>query len=414
MKTVLLLALMLVCVSADSGAQQKIVVNPPVLPGVEVLLAGDMAALKGMRVGLITNHTGRLRDGTSTIDALKADPRVKLVALFAPEHGIRGTAEGGVTINSETDRKTGLPIRSLYGSTKKPTRAMLRDIDALVFDIHDIGVRYYTYPWTMALALKAAAENRKRFVVLDRPNPIGGTLVQGNVNDVLTFVGMYPVPMRHGMTVGELAKWINTEFRIGADLVVIPARNWKRSQYHDETGIPWIKPSPNMPDMEAALHYAGMCLFEATNLSVGRGTPKTFHIVGAPWVDATKLLARMNSYRFAGVRFERAEWTPVNPGDRRYGGELNRGIRLIITDRATYDPTRVAVAAMIEIRKLHPDRFKWVGNGINELVGNARFRRQIDAGESLEQVTRRWDQEARAFAARRRPYLLYGPVFHVP
>jgi uncharacterized protein YbbC (DUF1343 family) len=413
MKSLLLPALMVVSISADSHARQQAVPNTPVLPGIEVLLAGDMAALKGMRVGLITNHTARLRDGTSTIDALKADPRVNLVALFAPEHGIRGAAEGGVTIKSEIDRKTGLPIRSLYGATRKPTRAMLKDIDALVFDIHDIGVRYYTYPWTMALALKAAAENRKRFVVLDRPNPIGGTLVQGNVNELLTFTGLYPVPMRHGMTVGELAKWINTEFRIGADLVVIPARNWKRQQYHDETGIPWIKPSPNMPDVEAAIHYAGICLFEATNLSVGRGTPVTFHVVGAPWVDAARLVARMNTYRFPGVRFERAEWTPVNPGDRRYAGELNRGIRLIITDRETYDPTRVAVAAMIEIRKLHPDRFKWVGAGINELAGNARFRRQIDAGESLEQVTRRWDQQVRAFTARRRPYLLYGPVFHV-
>ena len=409
--------LLFVAMIAGHTVEQTSHPDTVVQPGVEVLLAGDMHALRGMRVGLITNHTARLRDGTSTIDALNSDPRVKLVALFAPEHGIRGAAEGGVTINSEVDRKTGLPIRSLYGTTRKPTRAMLKDIDALVFDIHDIGVRYYTYPWTMALALKAAAENRKRFVVLDRPNPIGGRLVQGNVNEVLTFTGLYPVPMRHGMTVGELAKWINTEFRIGADLVVIPARNWKRSQYHDETGIPWIKPSPNMPDLEAAIHYAGMCLFEATNLSVGRGTPETFHIVGAPWVNAAKLLARMNAYGFAGVRFERAEWRPLNPGDRRYGGELNRGIRLIITDREKYDPTRVAVAAMIEIRKQHPDRFKWVGNGINELAGNARFRRQIDAGESLEQVTRRWDQEARAFEARRRPYLLYGlygPAFHVP
>jgi uncharacterized protein YbbC (DUF1343 family) len=378
-----------------------------VRPGVEVLLAGDAAALRGKRVGLITNHTGRLRNGTSIIDALSADDRFELVALFAPEHGIRGTAEGGVTINTERDAKTGLPIYSLYGKTRKPTRAMLAGIDVLVFDIQDIGARYYTYPWTMALALKAAAEQGKRFVVLDRPNPIGGALVQGNINDTRSFVGLYPVPMRHGMTVGELAQWINAEYEIGADLVVIAAANWKRDLFYDRTGMPWIKPSPNMPDIEAATHYPGLCLFEAVNLSVGRGTPAAFHLLGAPWVNSPALLMRMNSYGFQGVRFELAEWTPVKPGDQRYGGQLNQGLRFIVTDRSTYDPIKVAVAAMIEIRKLHPDRFRWVGNGIDRLVGNRRFRQQIDAGASLDEVTRGWDAQAAGFAQKRQAYLLY-------
>ena len=378
-----------------------------VRPGVEVLLAGNAAALRGKRVGLITNHTGKLRDGRSIIDVLSSDTRFRLVALFAPEHGIRGTAEGGVTINTERDEKTGLPIYSLYGKTRKPTREMLAAVDVLVFDIQDIGARYYTYPWTMALALKAAAENGKRFVVLDRPNPIGGALVQGNINDTLTFVGLYPVPMRHGMTVGELARWINAEYKIGADLVVIPAANWKRDQFYDHTGMPWIKPSPNMPDIESATHYPGLCLFEAVNVSVGRGTPTAFHLLGAPWLNSAALLERMNAYGFKGVRFELAEWTPVKPGDQRYDGQLNKGLRFIVTDRTAYNPVEVAVAAMIEIRKLHPDHFKWVGNGITRLVGNVRFRQQIDAGASLEAVTRGWDAQAAAFVAKRKAYLLY-------
>lgn len=393
------------CAAAQTPAPSATAAS--VRPGIEVLLSGDMSLLHGMRVGLITNHTGKLRDGTSTIDALSKDPRLKLVALFAPEHGIRGAAEGGVKISNERDEKTGLPIYSLYGKTQKPTPQMLQDVDALLFDIQDIGARYYTYPWTMALAMKAAAENRKRFVVLDRPNPIGGALVQGNINDTLTFVGLYPVPMRHGMTVGELARMINTEFGIHADLHVVKAEGWRRDLYYDQTGMPWIKPSPNMPDIEAAIHYPGLCLFEGVNVSVGRGTGFAFHVLGAPWLDNAKLLERMNSYDFKGVRFELTEFTPSKPGDNRYDGQLVKAIRFITTDRAKYDPTRTAAAAMIEIRRLHPDRFQWVGNGIARLVGNARFRQQIDAGASLEEVTNGWEDQAERFEKRRAKYLLY-------
>lgn len=404
--------LLLLAVAAPACAQGQTVATgglatDTVRPGIEVLLAGDMAALRGLRAGLITNHTGRLRDGSSTIDALNNDSRVQLVALFAPEHGIRGAAEGGVRIHNETDAKTGLPIYSLYGRTQKPTRDMLKDLDALVFDIQDIGARYYTYPWTMALAMRAAAEHSKRFVVLDRPNPIGGAAVQGNINDTLSFVGLYPVPMRHGMTVGELAKWINAEFRIGADLVVIPAANWKRDRYYDETGMPWIKPSPNMPDLEAAIHYPGLCLFEAVNLSVGRGTPTAFHLLGAPWVDAPKLLERLNRYTFPGVRFELASWTPVKPGDNRYPDVVNHGLRFIVTDRAAYNPVDVAVAAMIEIHRLHPGKFKWIGNGIHRLVGDAQFRRDIERGASLGETTKSWRAQTAAFEAARAKYLIY-------
>lgn len=377
-----------------------------VRPGIEVLVAGDMASLRGMRVGLITNHTGKTSTGESTIDVLHRDPRIRLVSLFAPEHGIRGAVEGGVAIEAGRDRATGLPIHSLYGATQQPTPEMLRDIDALVFDIQDIGARFYTYPWTMTLAMQAAAENGKRFVVLDRPNPIGGELVQGNVNDTTSIVGLYPMPMRHGMTVGEIARYVNREFNINADLVVIPVAGLTRSMWYEQTGLPWTPPSPNMPSVESATHYAGFCIFEGTNLSVGRGTPAAFQMIGAPWLDARALIARLNSYKFPGVRYEAITFTPVQPGDNKYGGQVLNGVRLITTDRRTYDPTRVAVAALLEVRKQHPQEFQWTGT-FPRLYGVRGARARIEAGATYEQLTQDWDAQLRAFEAKRAAYLLY-------
>lgn len=380
--------------------------SPHVQPGIDVLLSGDMAALRGMRVGLITNHTGKTLDGRSSIDALSADKRIKLVALFAPEHGIRGSADPGAHIDNEKDSKTGIPIYSLYGNVNRPSAEMMTNLDALVFDIQDIGTRYYTYPWTMALAMKSAAENRKRFVVLDRPNPIGGDLVQGNVNDTLSFVGLYPVPMRHGMTVGELAMMINTHFGIGADLVVIKAAGLKRNAWYDATHMPWTAPSPNMQSVEAATHYPGLCLFEGTNLSTGRGTPIAFQQIGAPWLDNTGLIKRLESYKFAGIRYEAVTFTPQKPGDKKYDGQLVKGVRYVTTDRNAYDPTRVAIATLVEIRKLQPGEFKWSGS-FNRLVGNSRVKQQVDAGASYQEITNDWDTQLAAFKQLRQPYLLY-------
>lgn len=374
-----------------------------VKPGIEVLLAGDMAPLKGLRVGLITNHTGMLRDGRSTIDALHADPRVKLVALFGPEHGLRGTFDSKV--ENSRDQKTGLPVYSLYGETNRPTKEMLAGIDALVFDIQDIGARYYTYPWTMALSMKAAAENGKRFVVLDRPNPIGG-YVQGNVNDTLTFVGLYPVPMRHGMTVGELATMINQQFKVGADLVVVKAEGWKPRRFFDETGLPWVKPSPNMPNLESALMYPGTCIFEGVNVSVGRGTPHAFQQLGAPWLDNAKLIERLKAYDLDGVRFQAVEFTPVDPPDNKYGGVLNKGVRYIVTDRKKFDPTLIAAATLVEIRRLHPDTIK-ITRGFDRLVGNSRVRQQVLSGASFKEITKDWHEQDEKFEKLRKPYLLY-------
>ena len=365
-----------------------------------------MATLAGKRVGLITNHTGRTRTGESIIDVLHRDPRVKLTALFAPEHGIRGAVEGGVTVDADRDSKTGLVIHSLYGASRKPAPEMLRDVDVLVFDIQEIGARFYTYQWTMALALQAAGENGKRFVVLDRPNPIGGEHVQGNVNDTTSFVGLFEVPMRHGMTNGELARYLNKEFNYNADLVVIPVDGWKRSMWYDHTGLPWVAPSPNMPSIESATHYAGFCIFEGTNLSVGRGTPIAFQVVGAPWLNAQELITRLGRYKFPGVRFETTSFTPNKPGDNKFDGQLVTAVRFVTTDRRTYDPTRVAVAVLLEARALHPQQFGWTAT-FPRLYGRRGARVEIEHGATFEQLVSGWDGQLAAFLEKRNRYLLY-------
>ncbi len=379
---------------------------PDVRPGIDVLVAGDAAALRGKRVGLITNHTGKTRSGESTIDVLHRDSRFELVSLFAPEHGLRGTVEGGITIDTERDSKTGLPIHSLYGATNKPTAQMLADIDALVFDIQDVGARFYTYEWTMGLAMQAAAENGKRFVVLDRPNPIGGELVQGNINDTTSLVGLYHVPMRYGMTVGELARYLNREMNFNADLVVVPVSGLTRAMWYDRTGLPWIAPSPNMPSVESATHYAGNCIFEGTNLSVGRGTPTAFQVLGAPWLNARELINRLTTYKFPGVRFETVTFTPIKPGDNKYADQVVTGVRFVTTNRATYDPTKVAVATLVEVRKLHPNEFDWTAT-FPRLYGKRGARQLIESGATYEQLTAGWDAELAAFRVKRQPYLLY-------
>lgn len=383
---------------------------PRVTPGVEVLLRDSIHLLEGgWRVGLITNHTGIASDGATTIDLLHRAPGVELVALFSPEHGIRGRAEAGEPVEDETDSRTGLPIHSLYGRTRKPTPEMLRGLDALVFDIQDIGARYYTYVSTMALAMQAAAEAGVRFIVLDRPNPIGGAHVQGTVLDTAfaSFVGMYPVPMRHGMTVGELARLVNGAFGIGAELHVVPAQGWSRELWYDETGLPWVPPSPNMPSLESATHYPGTCLFEGTNLSVGRGTDRAFQQIGAPWLDATTLVERLNAYALAGVRFERVEFTPMEPGDEKYAGVTVQGVRFIVTDRALYDPTVAGVAALLEVRRLAGERWEWRPNQFDRLAGTDRLRGAIEAGRPLGELTREWEADLAAFRELRSRYLLY-------
>jgi uncharacterized protein YbbC (DUF1343 family) len=377
--------------------------------GIDVLLAGDLAALQGKRVALVTNHTGKNAAGESSIDLLHRAPGVELVALFSPEHGIRGEAEAGERVESGRDQATGLPIHSLYGETRKPTAAMLEGVDLLVFDIQDIGTRYYTYVWTMALVLQAAAEQGLEFMILDRPNPLGGVLAQGNVlePEQASFVGLYPVPMRHGLTAGELARLLNGEYGIGAELIVIPVEGWRRAEWFDETGLPWTAPSPNMPSLESATHYPGTCLYEGTNLSVGRGTEAAFQQIGAPWLDHEELARRLNARGLPGARFEPVLFTPERPGDGKFGGEVVRGVRFVATDRGVYDSTVAAIAALVEIRALHPERLEWRTSHFDRLAGTDRVRKQIVAGADIETITAGWSAELARFEAVRGRYLLY-------
>lgn len=396
------------CGSTNAGSQA----HDAVQVGVTVLLHDSLDLVRGKRVGLITNQTGVLAasDGrvVSDIDTLYRNPDVNLVALFSPEHGIRGQARGGDTIYDSTDSATGLPIYSLYGVTRVPTRAMLKGIDVLLFDIQDIGARYYDYVWTMAHAMEAAARDSITFVVLDRPNPIGGVLVQGNVQDSahLTFVGLYPVPMRHGMTAGELARLLNDAYGIGARLEVVPMKGWKRTEWYDQTGLPWIVPSPNMPDLTSATHYPGICLFEGTNLSVGRGTHRAFQQIGAPWLDNQAITADMNALHLPGVRFEAVEFTPVHPLDKKYDGQPVRGIRLIATDRTVYDPTRTAVALLVDIHRRQPDRLEW-RKTFDRLAGNDHVRAMVENGATAAEITAPWAGQLAAFDKLRQQYLLY-------
>ena len=379
-----------------------------VRPGAEVLLADSLALVAGRRVGLITNHTGLARDGTSTIDLLAAHPQVTLTALFSPEHGIRGRAEAGARVEDGVDPSTGLPVHSLYGESRKPTPETLAELDVLLFDIQDVGARYYTYLSTMTLAMEAAGERGIPFVVLDRPNPVGGSAVQGNVLDpaFASFVGLYPVPMRHGLTAGEFARMAAGEFGVAAQLAVVPAEGWRRDMTFEETGLPWVPPSPNMPSVESALHYPGTCLFEGTSISVGRGTPRAFQQVGAPWLDGEALAARLTALHVPDAVFVPARFTPVDPGDGKFDGEASGGVRLV-ADGPRYDPTLAALALLAEIKAASGEHWGWHESHFDRLAGTDALRGALDAGAGYTELAERWGANLPAFAERRRPYLLY-------
>ncbi len=396
---------LLACGVAADGADGP----TSVLPGIDVLLSDSVHLVSGLRVGLVTNHTGIDADGVPSIDRLAASAELDLVALFSPEHGIRGTIRGGDVIESGRDQETGLPIHSLYGETRKPTPEMLEGIEALLFDIQDIGARYYTYVSTMAYAMEAAGEAGIPFIVLDRPNPIDGTTVQGNVLDPAfsTFVGMFATPMRHGMTPGELARMYRGEFGIEADLHVVPLRGWRRAQHFADTGLPWLAPSPNMPSEESALHYAGTCLFEGANISVGRGTPLPFQQIGAPWLDGDALAERLTGYGLAGVRFDPVTFTPEDVAGRRFAGTEVYGVRFVAVGDG-YDPTHAAVAAIVEARSMSGDRWEWRAAHFDRLAGTDALRLGIEAGLELGQLLEGWDDDLRAFGVVRGKYLIYN------
>ena len=383
--------------------------SPAVLPGVEQFLADVPAAVRGKRVGLITNHTGVDARGTSIIDRLAATRDVKLVALFGPEHGLRGTVPDGVKISSGIDRKTGLPVHSLYGATRAPTPRMLANVDALLFDMQDVGARPYTYISTMALAMRAAKRKGIPFVVLDRPNPIGGHIVEGAVLDTAfrSFTGIHPIALRHGLTIGELARMFNERFGIGANLIVVPLRGWRREMWFDQTGLPWVNPSPNIRRLETAIHYPGTVFIEATNLSEGRGSDHPLEQAGAPWLRARAVADSMNVMRLPGVRFEAVRFTPAR-GAAKYPGRILPGVRFVLTDRESYRPVRTALLFLDLVKRMHPNEFRWTegGAGLDRLAGTDALRKALE-GNGLREVLTMWDRDAEMFASLRRAYLYY-------
>jgi uncharacterized protein YbbC (DUF1343 family) len=383
-----------------------------VLPGLEVLLRDSMALIRGKRLGLITNQTAVTSTGEHAADGLARAPGANLVALFGPEHGIRGTAEGGATVESGRDQRTGLPVFSLYGKTQRPTAEMLQGVEMLLFDIQDIGARPYTFVWTMAMALEEAAKRHIPFVVLDRPNPItarmAGPLMEMEMRNVgQPITGYYPVPLRHGMTVGEIARYLNGEYDLGAELHVIPAEGWRPMEWYDETGLPWVNPSPNIRSLEAALNYAGMVLFEATNLTVGRGTDRPFSYVGAPWLDGGRLLAATRQYELPGVRLDTVTIVPRGEGYVPYRGERVHAVELTITDRDAYRPVWTALVLLSEIKRLQPDRFRVTDEGFTQMLGSRWARQAFDRGEDPREIWTRWEAELQRWSSVRDRYRLY-------
>ena len=380
-----------------------------VVPGLDVLLGPKRGLLAGKRVGLITNPTGVTVKLVSAIDRMAQARDFKLAALFGPEHGVRGDAQAGAAVADRMDARTGLPAYSLYGTTRKPTPAMLAGLDVLVFDIQDIGARFYTYPWTLALVMQAAREAGMGVIVADRPNPIGGIRVEGPVLDpaLASFVGAYPIPIRHGMTLGELALMMNTDFGIGCDLTVVTCTNWRRPDDATQTGLPWVPPSPNMPTIDTAFIYPGTCLIEGTNLSEGRGTTKPFELIGAPFIDAHGLADRLNQRNLPGAHFRPAWFTP---SFSKFQGQLCAGVQVHITDRAAFAPVDAGIAILLEVARHHGKDFSFLpGNPpfFDKLAGASWLREAITAGESLDAIKTRWQPELAAFKLKRARRLLY-------
>ncbi len=371
----------------------------------------------GKRLGIIANHTAYNRKGVFIVDVFRRMPGVKISALFGPEHGFRGSHSAGVKIEDRDAFLDTIPIYSLYGKTLKPTPNMLKNVDMLVFDIQDIGARFYTYIWTMALAMEAAAEQHIPFVVLDRPNPINGLQVEGSVLDTAfaSFVGLFPIPVRHGMTVGELARMFNGEGwlknGVKAELTVIPMKNWQRREWYDQTGLKFIPPSPNMPDLATATVYPGLCLLEGTNVSEGRGTPKPFLQFGAPWINSAALLKELNRYRLPGVRFSPVRFKPESiPGKAvhpKYENETCNGLTLQVTDRNAFLPFLTGVRIVQSIHALYPQKWQWRVQHFDRLVGSSELREAISENRDLTPLIKKWQKQVQAFQKQREKYLLY-------
>lgn len=383
-----------------------------VLPGVEVLLRDSLHLLDGKRVGLITNPSGRDRAGKSTIDLLFHAPGVKLVALFGPEHGLRGTAEAGAKVASSVDSATGVPIYSLYGDIRVPTPEMLDKIDVLVYDIQDVGARVYTYEWTMVLSAVAAGKAGKPFIVLDRPDPVRGDRFEGGILDTTqrSFVGQFPVALRYGLTPGELLRYLVGTGQVKANVTVVPLDGYRRSMWFDETGIPWVNPSPNLRDLDATLLYTGTVFFEGTNLSEGRGTDSPFKVVGAGWLnDAGAIAAALNAEQLPGVSFDSTSRTIAE--GQKWGGETIPMIEVKVTDRDKVVPVVVGARLLQAIYSRHSKDWEWRASHFDRLAGTTALREALLADTAgtaaIDSVLARWESESKSFAESVKPYLIY-------
>jgi uncharacterized protein YbbC (DUF1343 family) len=388
----------------------------PVQPGIAVLLDKKRDLIKGKRVGAVVHPASVLPDLRHTADALSACPDFELKSLLGPQHGARGEKQDNMVESGfYRDPDTGLPVHSLYGETRRPTGDMLNDIDILLFDLQDAGTRVYTFIYTMAYCMQACALLGKRMIVLDRPNPINGRQVEGNLlnPDYSSFVGLYPIPMRHGMTTGELALLFNTEFNIGCDLTVVAMEGWRRDAWFDQTGLPWVMPSPNLPTIDSAVVYPGFVLVEGTCLSEGRGTTRPFEMIGAPFIGSRTYAARLNDLQLPGVWFRPAHFQPTF---QKWGGQMCGGAQIHVLDREAFEPYLTGIAALSAARDLYPDEFKWRDPPyeyeyerlpIEILCGGRSIPEAIWTGTPMNRIRQSWQGDVSAFQRQRAPYLLY-------
>ncbi len=375
-----------------------------VVPGIEVLLTDSLHLIKGKRVGLLTNHSGRDRKGTSTIDLLFKAPGVTLTALFGPEHGLRGVAKAGEKVSSAVDSATGVPIYSLFGDVSVPTPEMLRNVDVLLYDIQDVGARVYTFEWTLA---NMAAASKKPVIILDRPDPIRADRIEGNILDMkfASLVGQYPVALRYGMTPGELMKFLVGTKQFDAQILVVPMKNYKRSTWFDRTGIPWVNPSPNLRNLDAELLYPGTVFFEGTSATEGRGTDDPFTLIGASWLtDNGAAAAELNALKLPGVRFDTATRT-IEAG-YKFGGQTIPMIKVRVTDRDRVRPVELGARMLRVLYARHPKEFIWREKSIDRLGGTDQLRAAVEQN-TVDALLRQWDADAVKFAAQIKPYLIY-------
>jgi uncharacterized protein YbbC (DUF1343 family) len=387
-----------------------------VLPGIEALLRNRKELIRGERLGAVVHPASVLSNLQHTADALYRSKDLRLVALLGPQHGARGEKQDNM-VESEfyRDPDTGLPVHSLYGETRRPTEEMLAGIDILIVDLQDVGARIYTFIHTMAYCMEACARYGKRLVVLDRPNPINGRQVEGNllIPEYRSFVGLYPIPMRHGMTIGELALFLNAEFQIHCDLTVIEMEGWKRAYWFDQTGLPWVQPSPNLPALDSAIVYPGSVLLEGTLMSEGRGTTRPFELIGAPYIQSGQYAERLNASGLPGVWFRPVYFQPTF---QKWTGQVCGGIQIHVKDRNAFEPFLTGIATISIARSLYPESFEWrrppyeyeyEKMPIQILCGGKGIPDMIESGSTLDQIRSSWQDDVDDFERRRRRYLLY-------